>query len=201
MHISEGVLSGPALIAGALIAAGGVAAGMRRLNNEKVPEVALLTAAFFVASLIHIPLGPTSIHLVLNGLLGLLLGWMVFPAVFTALALQALFFQFGGFTTLGVNTCIMALPGLACYLLFQRAALQGGYRLTVVCGFAAGMTGVAGAVLLLSLALAATGDMFNSVAWATALSCVPLMVVEGVATSFCLTFLKKVKPEILEAHR
>lgn len=33
-----------------------------------------MTAAFFVASLIHVPIGPTSVHLLLNGLLGVVVG-------------------------------------------------------------------------------------------------------------------------------
>ena len=37
------------------------------------------------------------LHLVLNGLMGLLLGWLAVPAILVALFLQALLFQFGGF--------------------------------------------------------------------------------------------------------
>ncbi|MFP4388984.1 MAG: energy-coupling factor ABC transporter permease, partial [Desulfococcaceae bacterium] len=51
MHISEGVLSAPVLIAGAAVAAAGVAAGLRQLDEERIPRAALLSAAFFVASL------------------------------------------------------------------------------------------------------------------------------------------------------
>ena len=38
----------------------------------------LLGAAFFVASLIHVPIGFSSAHLILNGLLGVVLGWAAF---------------------------------------------------------------------------------------------------------------------------
>jgi len=55
-----------------------------------------------------------------------------FSAILVALALQAVFFQFGGITSLGVNTVIMALPAVACYYIFapllrrsQAAALPG----------------------------------------------------------------------------
>ena len=47
------------------------------------------TPAIFVASLVHVPVGPSSMHLVLNGLLGLLLGWAAFPAILVGLLLQA----------------------------------------------------------------------------------------------------------------
>jgi len=75
---------------------------------------------FFVASLIHIPIGPSSAHLVLNGLVGVLLGWAAFPSIFVGLVLQALVFQFGGLTTLGVNTFAMAMPGVVVYFAFKN---------------------------------------------------------------------------------
>ena len=96
MHISEGVLSPPVLVTGAVLTAAGVALGLRKMENEKIPLVAVLTSAFFVASLIRVPVGPSAVHLVLNGLLGLILGWAAVPAILVGVALQALLFQFGG---------------------------------------------------------------------------------------------------------
>ena len=104
MHISEGVLSGPVLLSGAALAAAGTAIGLKKLDYDQIAKAGMLSGAFFVASLIHVPLGPTSVHLIMNGLVGLLLGWAAFPAILVALALQAVFFQFGGITSLGVNT-------------------------------------------------------------------------------------------------
>lgn len=46
---------------------------------ESIPKVGVLSSAFFVATLIHVPVGPSSIHLVLNGLMGVMLGWAAFP--------------------------------------------------------------------------------------------------------------------------
>ncbi len=74
MHISEGVLTPGILMGGALLAAAGVAAGLKKTDRKDIPFMGILTAAFFVASLVHIPIGPFSAHLVLNGLLGLILG-------------------------------------------------------------------------------------------------------------------------------
>ncbi len=120
MHISEGVLSAPVLITGAALAAAGISVGLKKMDYEKIPQVAVLSSAFFVASLIHVPIGPSSVHLILNGINGLLLGWLCSPSILVALALQAILFQFGGITILGVNTVTMALPGLICYYLFSR---------------------------------------------------------------------------------
>ena len=46
MHISEGVLSPPVLVVGAALTAVGVAMGLKKMDNEKIPRVAVLTAAF-----------------------------------------------------------------------------------------------------------------------------------------------------------
>jgi hypothetical protein len=101
MHISEGVLSGPVLLSGAALAAAGTAIGLKKLDYDQIAKAGMLSGAFFVASLVHVPLGPMSVHLIMNGLVGLLLGWAAFPAILVALALQAVFFQFGGITALG----------------------------------------------------------------------------------------------------
>jgi cobalt/nickel transport system permease protein len=125
MHISEGVLSAPVLISGAALTAVGTAIGLKKLDYEKVPQAAMLASVFFLATLVHVPVGPSAMHLVLNGLLGVILGWAAFPAILIGLALQALLFQFGGLTGLGVNTLNMALPAIICYYLFGRLARGG----------------------------------------------------------------------------
>ena len=118
MHISEGVLSAPILGTGMALALAGTAVGLKKLKEDKIPRTAILSAAFFVASLIHVPIGPSSVHLILNGILGLMLGWVAFPSILIALLLQGMLFQFGGITTLGVNTVIMATPAVICHYLF-----------------------------------------------------------------------------------
>jgi cobalt/nickel transport system permease protein len=201
MHISEGVLSAPVLIAGAVLAVAGVAVGLRKMSYDKIPQVAVLSSAFFVASLIHVPVGPSAAHLVLNGLIGIILGWMAFPSIFVALALQALLFQFGGFTTLGVNTVSMATPAVIAYLLFSPLARKANMTLVAVAGFFAGVTGIAGGALLVAFALISTGESFTNVAKVIVVTHIPIMAIEGVITAFCLVFLRKVKPEILEVSK
>ncbi len=200
MHISEGVLSAPVLVAGALLASSGVAAGLKKMDYDRIPEVAVLSSAFFVASLIHVPVGPSSVHLVLNGLLGVLLGWMAFPAIVVALVLHAVLFQFGGLTTLGVNTVIMAAPGVTAYYIFNRPVRRGG-RMGALAGFGAGATGTALGGILVAAALLSTGEGFVGMARLVLAAHLPVMVIEGIVTGFCVTFLKKVKPEVLEVGK
>lgn len=201
MHISEGVLSAPVLAAGAALTAGGVALGLKKMDYEKIPEVAVLSSAFFVASLIHVPLGPSSVHLVLNGLVGVLLGWMAFPAILVALTLQALLFQFGGFTVLGVNTFNMAAPAVLSYYLFSYLIRRENHFASVAAEFLAGILGVGGGAFLIAVSLVSTGEEFLNVAKLLLMSHLPVMVIEGIITAFCVIFLKKVKPEVLEVGK
>ena len=92
MHISEGILSAPVLVVGAGLTATAVAYSLKKLKHKEVPKVAILSSVFFVASLIHVPVGPSSVHLILNGIIGLLLGWSAFPAMLVALSLLSVLF-------------------------------------------------------------------------------------------------------------
>ena len=74
VHISDGVLTWPWLLGGFVLAGLVDAMAMYKVRDEEIPRIALMTAAFFVASLIHVPIGPTSVHLLLNGLLGVVVG-------------------------------------------------------------------------------------------------------------------------------
>ena len=197
MHISEGVLAAPVLAAGAALTAGGVAVGLKKMDMDEVPKVAVLSSAFFVASLIHVPVGPASVHLVLNGINGLLLGWVTFPSILIGLTLQAVLFQFGGLTTLGVNTFNMAFPALVCYFLFSPLVRTGSNVLAWVGGVACGVLAVLSGAILIGISLVFTGESFLEVAELTIAAHVPVMIIEGVLTAFCVLFLRKVKPELL----
>lgn len=201
MHISEGVLSPPVLAAGAALATAGVAVGVRRMASEEVPKVAVLSSAFFVASLIHVPVGPSNVHLVLNGVTGLLLGWAAFPAILVGATLHALIFQFGGLTSLGVNTFNMAFPALICYYAFGPLLRRGSRRALVVAGFGSGVLSIVLSGLLISASLVLTGESFTEVAGLALAAHVPVLVVEGLLTASCVTFLGRVKPELLGLRR
>jgi cobalt/nickel transport system permease protein len=199
VHISEGILSAPVWVSGAALTAGGVAIGLRKMDYDRIPRVAILSSAFFVASLIHIQVGPSSVHLILNGLAGLILGWAVFPALLVALLLQAVLFQFGGLTTLGVNTLNMALPGLVCYYLFRKGIRHRRRRTAMVAGFFAGAVPIAlaGAMMLTSLILSA--EALREPGWVVFYSHAPVMVIEGFITAAVVGFLRQVRPDLLKA--
>jgi len=196
MHISEGVLSGPVLISGGALAAAGTAIGLKKLDYDRIAQAAILSAAFFVASLIHVPIGPSNAHLILNGLVGLLLGWAAFPAILVALVLQAMLFQFGGITALGVNTMTMALPAVICYLIFSRF-LHKKPLLALSAAFACGFLSVLFGAVILGLALIFTEENFFAVTAVVIAGHIPVMIIEGVITAVCVSFLKKVQPAML----
>lgn len=196
MHIAEGVLSVPVLTAGAATAAFGIWLGLRRLAESRLILAAVLAATFFLGSLIHVPLGPGSVHLLLNGLAGLLLGWTAFPVIFIGLLLQAVLFQFGGLLVLGVNTCTVAVPAVLCGLVL-RPVLDRGGRLALTAGFAAGAVAVLGTALLAAWALALTDQGFLAAARLIVVAHLPVAAIEGVVTMFVVAFLLRTKPDLL----
>ncbi len=197
MHISEGVLSPSILIIGGAVTVAGTAIGLKKFNYDKVMNVSLLTATFFVASLIHVPLGPGSIHLVLGGLMGILLGWSCFPAILVALFLQTIFFQYGGLVVLGANTTIMALPAVVCFYLFRPWFEKNG-RKRQAAAFGCGFLSVLLSSLLMALALSSTDKGFFQASQLIIAVQTPLMFVEGIITMFTVSFLAKVQPEFLQ---
>jgi cobalt/nickel transport system permease protein len=194
MHVSEGVLSAPVLAGGAAIAAAGLGWSLRRLPWDHLMEVGLLSAAFFVASLVHFPVGPSSAHLIMNGLIGAILGRAALPALAVALFLQALLFQFGGLSTLGVNICIMALPAAFCGRCFRPFLLREKTRSPAA--FLCGSLSVACSGLLLALALALSGEIFFAAAGTVLLIHIPVMVLEGIVTAVMVRVIFRVSPEL-----
>ena len=201
MHLSEGVLHTPVLLAGVALAVVGVAVGLRRLESERLPLTALFAAAFFVAGTIHVPVGIGSVHLILNGMAGLFLGWAVFPAFLIALLLQVLFFSFGGFAVLGVNLCVMALPAVAAHYVFRGYLKPGmGPMAKLFAGLGAGIIGVGGAGVLASLVLALDGGKhYQDLIALLLLSHLPVFVLDGIISYGVISLLSKMYPSALQS--
>ena len=199
MHIADGALSAPILIAGAVVTVAAAAVGVRKLTMETIPAAGVLSATFFVASLVHFPVGVTSVHLIMNGLAGLVLGWVAFPALFVALLLQAVFFGFGGLTVLGVNTLDIAGPAVIAFYVCRRGVMSPNMTTAVVWGAVAG----AGAIVLttgfVAAALALSGQQFIAAAELTFFVHIPVMIIEGTVTAFAVYLVRTVRPELFTA--
>ena len=179
------------------MAAVGIGIGLKQLDYDRIAQTGILSASFFVASLIHVPIGPSNIHLILNGVVGLLLGWGAFPAILVALVLQAVLFQYGGITTLGVNTVLMAAPAVLCYYLFRPLIRSEKKAQFLIGAFLIGSGAIIFSGIILGLSLVFTGESFFQAAALVVVAHIPVMVIEGVITMFCVGFIKKVQPAML----
>ncbi len=196
-HIPDGVLSAPVLATGVAVTLAGCAIGLRALDHEKIPRTAMLSSVFFVASLVHFPVGPSSVHLILNGLVGVALGWTAFPAIVVALLLQAVLFGFGGLVVLGVNAMNMAVPALLCYALFAAIGRRDNRKLSILAAALAGGLGVLLTALMVAGSLALSGKEFDAAARLTLFAHLPVMAIESAFTAAAVSLLLRVKPEFL----
>ena len=199
MHIVDGALSDSVVIGGAILAVAGIAYGLKRMDLDRIPQIGMLSATFFVASLIHVPVGPSSLHLILNGLIGLALGWAAFPALFIALLLQAAFFGYGGLIVLGVNTVNIALPAVLMGLLFRPLVQHSPPKRAAIWGGVAAAGAIALTAVMVGLSLAFSGDAFIPAAKLALISHIPVLVVEATVTAATVSLLMRVKPDFFGA--
>lgn len=193
-HIPDGVLSVPVVAAGIAISVPLVALSLKQLNDQKVPRTAVLASAFFVASMVTFPVGPTSVHLLLGGVIGVLLGMLAIPAILSALILQFFLFGYGGLLVMGVNLWILAIPALAAHGLFRHlpAPVSIWWK-----GLFAGIAATLLTAFFLLGNLVVSDPGYATSASIIALTYVPLALVEGLVTAVCLSFLARVAPNLL----
>jgi cobalt/nickel transport system permease protein len=212
MHIPDGILPPSVCITSYAITSGITWVSLSKIKKEsnpqqQIPKASLLTAAFFVASLIHIPLPPFSIHLVLNGLMGVILGFYAFPAILVGLFFQAVFFQHGGLSTLGVNAIIMGIPALFAHQIWSFRHLKlfdkplGILIITFLAGSGSLFISALIFVLItinyiapdLDIKAEQTALLFSLIGYGIQ------AVIEGFLTVMLVSFFEKVKPEILNS--
>jgi ABC-type Co2+ transport system permease subunit len=119
VHISNNVLTPSWEWGGFALAAILLGISAWRLHADEIPRISLLTAAFYIGSSIHVPIPLTSVHLVLNALVGVVLGWRSALAIFVGLLFQTVLLSHGGYLALGVNTCVITPPALFAWLMFR----------------------------------------------------------------------------------
>ncbi|MCP4791001.1 MAG: cobalt transporter CbiM [Gammaproteobacteria bacterium] len=196
MHIVDGALSTQVLVVGAAVSCLGLALGLRRMPLDKIPVTGMLAATFFVASLIHVPLGPSSLHLIMNGVAGLLLGWAAVPALFIGLLLQAVFFGYGGITVLGINTVNVALPAVAVFYLVRPFIIGARASQGLFWGAVGGGLAVALTTLMVAASLWVSGDEFIPTAKLVLISHIPVVIIEALLSGATVYLVCKVKPEL-----
>jgi len=201
MHISDGILSTPVIVAGFTGTALVLAATARNLDNAEIPKLAVISATFFVADLIHVPMGLTSVHLILNGLAGVILGWRAFPALVPAIVLQALLFQHGGVTAIGVNSLMLGGGALGAYLVWECRHWFSINNRAYLFGALAGATGTFVSGIIFATAMLLTGKEFWLMAMQVLAAHIIIMVLEAMVVGSCAGFLERAKPEVLAGYR
>ncbi|MHC1687202.1 MAG: cobalt transporter CbiM [Methanothrix sp.] len=199
VHISDGVLPAWMLAGGFAATAVLLYYSMKKIEAEEIPKISLVTAALFVASLVHFPVGPTSVHLLMDGLAGIMLGKRAYASVFVALALQAAFFQHGGLTALGVNALNMGIPALLAWQIFERRRGFRSPNREIIFGGLAGGIAVLGAALMVFVELLAAGEGFWEISVLVLAAHVPVMLAECVVSGAAAGFLMRNRPEMLDA--
>jgi len=196
VHIADGLLAAPWWLGGFALAAAVLAWAGWRLPHEEVPRIGLFTAAFFVASQIHIPLGAVKVHLLLNGLVGVVLRRRTGLALAVGLTFQAVLFGHGGFSTLGVNFLVQWIPAtLGAWLVPRLLRRWKPFAVGVTCGAITALLTV-----LLNAAVLALGGIadFSAVAVVSFLAHLPVVAVEAVLVGSVLQVLVRAKPEWFE---
>lgn len=190
MHISDGIV--PVEIA---LAADGVLLPLlyftsRRVQTEDIPKMGVFTAALFVISLIHFPIGFTSIHLCLFGLTGIIFGTRSVPVLFTVLLFQSLIFQHGGLISIGLNTLFMSAGAFLAFFLWKTFPLPPAVR-----SFGSGFFGILFPAVLISLLFLAI--QYGRGVLAFVLVYLPSAVIEGLLTLSIILYIRHNQPEII----
>lgn len=180
-----------------LAGAGTLAFSLWGVRTGEIPKISLMTAVFFVGSTVHLPVGPTSVHLLLTGFIGLVTGRHAAVSIFIALLLQLFLLHFGGLSSLGANVFLTSVPAILLGTLL-RPRLVGAGKRSFLYGFAAGFLAVAGSLVLLRLILVQSNMRFGaglfSTVRAVAAGHIPLMFIEGLITGFAVRFIVGIRP-------
>ena len=205
VHISGLVLTWPWLAAGFIGMAALVGVGLWRIRDDDVPRLAMMTSVFFVASSVHIKFGPASVHLLMNGLVGVILGRRAAIAVSIGTLFHAVLLGHGDLATWGVNTCVMSLPALLARPGFRFLSRQRNRfavnRIGLTAEFGAGFVVGCGTVLLTVLlncaALIGGGiDDWRYVAMLSLTAHIPVALIEGISVGAVVNLVMRVKPEL-----
>jgi len=139
--------------------------------------------------------------------MGVLLGYYAFPAILIGLFFQAVMFGHGGLTTLGVNAIIMGLPAIVAAYIFRlhRLGKKESLWKDGIVGFLAGFVAIGLSVAMFVIILITwlptdlNAAVERSAIFVLAIAHLPLMLIEGVITTFIAIFLRRVRPTMLDS--
>lgn len=193
------MISAEVCAAGYLGAAGVCAWSLSKIERDDISKVSLTGAAFFISSLIHFKFGPTSVHLTFIGLIGIVLGIKSVPAIVSGLFFQAVMFQHGGISTLGLNTIVFSGPALISGGLFSltvKRCKNHRFALSLFSGLIGGL-GVVTAGITLILILMISNKEYIGLAYTFSVFNLALALTEGLVTGIFVNRAVGVKPELV----
>lgn len=190
MHIADGIFPASWCIAAHGVAWSAVYWLGRRIAADEVVRLGMLASASFAISLAHFPLGGTSVHLGLYGMIGILAGRRAFPVMFAALIFQTILFQHGGVLSLGLNALNMGGGALAAALIW-RAKVGPDAARAFLCGFLGVLLPSMLVATEFSVAGYGKGFFFIATLYLGA------ALLEGVLTLAIVTFLRGTRPALL----
>ncbi len=199
MHISDGILDPKICLGGYVVASGLCAALLAKTDQRSIPRIAVMGAAFFVASLIHFRIGFSSVHLTLLGLVSIVLGIRAPLAITVGLFFQALLFQHGGLSTLGVNASLLSISSLLIVVIYRLGTkmIKNKIGHALVAGVSASLglvIALAGIVLLISF----SEEAFAGFAYIFSFANGGLAIVEGIITAIAVFYILRIKPAMLK---
>lgn len=203
MHIPDGFLNTETLILTDVISFASLYLSVKKVNKnikpERIPLMGISAAFVFVVQLLSFPVvGGTSVHLLGAVLISILLGpFSGLIIIASSLILQAILFQHGGILTLGANILNMGIIGCFLGFLIYKILRNTPIGVFIACIFSAVLAAIFCAIELglsgkvpLKLAVVSMGGTHIIIGG-----------IEGIATLFILSIIKKVRPDLLELEK
>jgi cobalt/nickel transport system permease protein len=207
MHIPDGFLTNQLAVSLDVVSGASILYSARRakvdFSNRMVPIMGVLGAFVFAAQMLNFPiLGGTSGHLIGGSLLAILLGPMAGSLTMTTVIIaQALFLQDGGLIALGANIFnISAITCFSGYAIFKLlGGSTGGGKRLLFAGFMAGWASVLISSACCALEMGLSGAISLRIGLTTMMGYHAIVgVVEGMLTAGVLSFLFKVRPDLMK---
>lgn len=204
MHLPDGLVPVGLAAAGYAGSAALLGLSLQRIARlpdpgAAMPRAAMLTAVFFAVASIAVPVPPTTVHPMLAGLMGVLLGWFAVPAILVGLFLQAVLFGHGGLTTLGLNGLILAPAALICWAAWTALSPRAPMLAAVVAGSGGVVLSLAvfAAFVLIGLPAEVDAAAERAALGVFVLAHLPLVLAEGLLVAVVLRVLARVEPGLL----
>jgi cobalt/nickel transport system permease protein len=210
MHIPDGFLTPKVWIPMWLIAIAIIGYSLKQANKilgeKHVPLMGVLAAFVFAGQMLNTPVAAgTSGHMLGGVLTSIFLGpWVASIVMATVFAVQAIFFQDGGITTLGANIFNMGLIGtIFGYFVFKTIKnLVGGEKGLYIGGAIAAWLAVVLASAACSIELALSGTSPLRLALPAMVSIHAIIgIIEAGITVAVVAFVAKVRPDLLQLEK